>query len=835
MSAGVVKVRIGEKVLEKLDFNRLRERLAGYCHLTLAEEKALSLLPVADYEQVAALLQETEEARDLLRVRPSFSVRGSKVIHDCLARCEHGGMLTGMELADIKDTLRVARQMCSVIAENQPGGRRNRNEDVAGGRLAAMISHCQVSIVNCQLLQETLGLSISEEGEVTDRASAELASTRAAVATARQRIKGALDQVIRNTAYQKMLQDHVVTTRGDRYVVPVKQEYAAAFSGIVHDQSASGATVFIEPMAVVQLGNSLRESILREKREVERILRLLTDKVVEHLDEIRVSYEALIAVDFVLAKARLADETRAETPELLRRPEIKLVQARHPLLEGDVVPLSVELGRDYDWLVITGPNTGGKTVALKTLALMVIMTQCGLPIPIGGHSRLGVFEAVFADIGDEQSVEQSLSTFSGHMANVIQILREADGMSLVFFDEIGAGTDPAEGAALAMAILEELLERGCCGMATTHYGALKTFAYNTPRVENASVEFDSETLRPTYRLISGVPGRSNAFVIAERLGLTGDILSKAQEHLAERQSQVAHLLENLEETQRSAQAQNEELQAERDALARLQADWQRDRAEAEERSRIGEEKARDQALRLVQEARQESQRIVKEIKEAQKKDRREQDQAIERARQDTKRLAESLEQEGRQAGRVLKAPEAGQIKPGVEVFLPHLNENGVVVSGPDKNDEVVVQAGILKITLPLSKVALGNDLRGDLRNDLRRGKVAVRGERGTGSGSRALPTSHVPDPTSQLGKAATLSSEVDLRGCLVDEAVDKLDKYIDDAVLAGIGFVSIIHGKGTGALRAGVHSFLKGHTRVAAFRLGEAGEGDSGVTIAQLK
>ncbi|MCL1791721.1 MAG: endonuclease MutS2 [Peptococcaceae bacterium] len=819
-------MRIDEKVLGKLDFNRLRDRLAGFCHLTLAQDKALTLLPVADYGQVSVLLQETEEGRDLLRLRPSFSVRGSKEIHDCLTRCEHGGTLTGVELANIKDTLRVAKQVGSVIRDNQPAC------GAACGGLAARVANCQLSALgrsfaeislltalsNCQLLTEALAVSISEEGEVTDRASVELANIRGAVATARQRIKGALDQVIRNAAYQKMLQDPIVTTRGDRYVVPVKQEYVAAFPGIVHDQSASGATAFIEPMAVVPLGNSLREGIMREKREVERILRVLTDRVAERLDDIWAVYGVLVAVDFVLAKARLANEMGGEIPELAHEPEVKLVGARHPLLEGDVVPLSVELGREYDWLVITGPNTGGKTVALKTLALMVIMTQCGLLIPVGGHSRLGVFEAVFADIGDEQSVEQSLSTFSGHMANVIQILREADGMSLVFFDEIGAGTDPAEGAALAMAVLEELLGRGCRGMATTHYGALKTFAYNTPRVENASVEFDAESLRPTYRLLSGVPGRSNAFVIAERLGLNADILNKAQEHLAERQTQMAHLLESLEETQRSAQVRTNELQTERDHLDQMKADWYRERAEAEERTRVIESKARDQALQLVQSARQESGRIIKEIKEAQKKDRREQDQVIERVRQDTKRLAERLDQDregsasASAAERHLRAPDPGQVMPGLEVFLPHLNEKGVVVSAPDKNNEVVVQAGILKITLPLDKVALGGDLKG--RKSEARGGSSL---------------------TSQLSKAATVRREVDLRGKLVDEAVEVLDKYMDDAVLAGIHVISVIHGKGTGALRAAVQSFLKGHPRVAAFRLGEAGEGDSGVTIIELK
>ncbi|MCL1917389.1 MAG: endonuclease MutS2 [Peptococcaceae bacterium] len=800
-------MRIAEKALNKLEYHRVRERLADHCHLELARQKALTLAPVADFDRVQSLLKETEEARDLLRVQPSFSVRGSKEIHTCLERCEHGGMILGPELVDIKDTLNTARRVRSGIVETT-------GRDLSNKTTLARIAE---TIVPLKPLEEALERSLSEEGEVTDRASAELARVRGAIAAARQRIKSALDQVLRQGAYQKMLQDPLVTTRGERYVVPIKQEYVSAFPGIVHDQSASGATVFIEPMAVVQLGNSLREATVREKQEVERVLRLLTSQVAEHLDEILTSYEALVALDFIVAKARLAQDMRAEEPELLRRPQVKLAGARHPLLEGDVVPLTVELGEEYDWLVVTGPNTGGKTVAIKTLALMVIMTQCGLHIPVEGHSSLGVFEGVFVDIGDEQSVEQSLSTFSGHMANVIDILAEADESSLVFFDEIGAGTDPSEGAALAMAIVEDLLRRGCRGMATTHYGTLKTFAYNTHRVENASVEFDVESLRPTYRMITGIPGRSNAFAIAERLGLGTEVLSQAQEHLSERQSQMAHLLESLEESQREAERQRKELEREREELVRQKEDLNRRGAEAEEKSRILVEDARDQALSLVQEARRETQKIVQEIKAAQKLDRRDQDRVMERVRQETKRLADSLDE-----GEIF--PDTGgiqtgslrpdQIKPGQKIYLAHLGENGHVVALSDKNNEVIVQVGVLKMTVPLAQIRVIDE----------RGETGKKGKKDGGSAHKG-----------NLDKAMSMRSEIDVRGKLVDEAEEKLDKYFDDAVLGGITQVSVIHGKGTGALRAGVHAFLKRHPHVAAFRLGEVGEGDSGVTVVELR
>ena len=806
---GNVNVRVGEKVLAKLDFNRIRQRLADQCHLELARAKAMALVPSADLQEVRSRLRETDEAQHLLRFNPLFSIRGTKEIHSFLERCARGGTLLGEELADIKDTMRTARQVRKSLTESAVGqGRGAREVDLFSLRRIAE------TIVPLPQLEAEIARCITDDGQVADRASEELTRLRRAVTTTQQRIKANLDGVLRSAQYQKMLQDHVITTRAERYVVPIKQEYASAFPGIVHDQSASGATLFIEPMAVVQLGNSLRETILREIQEVQRILQSLSQKVADQAETLFASYEALIAIDFILAKARLGAEMNAGAPLVVNKREVSLVAARHPLLAGGVVPLTVELGQEYNLMIITGPNTGGKTVALKTVALMVIMTQCGLHIPAEENSRIGIFGSLFIDIGDEQSVEQSLSTFSGHMANIIEILNEADDRSLVLFDEIGAGTDPAEGAALAMAILGELLRRGCRGIATTHYGALKTFAYDTPGVENASVEFDAETLRPTYRLMIGIPGRSNAFAIAERLGLSEMVLEKARGFLSERQMQMASLLENLEETQRAIEAERAQLQAEREAGTLKLADLDRERQVLREKNEEILQKARDEALNLVQGARQESERIIKEIKEAQKKERREQDQAMEKARQGVKRLSDSIYSAGgkRKAKATLRCE---QIVPGQEVYLPNLREKGHILTKPDKNGEVVVQTAILKITVPLAEIRLIDETRSaeHMEKTLRAGLRS-----GVG-----------------IDKATTLRSEIDLRGRLVEEGLEMLDKYLDDAVLTGINQVSVIHGKGTGALRTGVHQFLRQHPHVTSFRLGEYGEGDSGVTIIDLK
>ena len=791
-----------DKVLAKLDYGAIRERLARHCMLPRAKELAEGLVPQADLRAVRQMLRETDEGKLLLCINPLFSVRGAKEIRPYLERCERGGILTPEELLEIRDTLKVARQIRHTLIDNKKTGKDLYSE-------LYTIRETVEAIIPQTKIEEEISRSIAEDGSIQDQASAELSRLRRAKSSSQQKIKDTLDDILRNPNYQKMFQDHVVTTRGDRYVVPIKLEYSSAFPGIVHDQSASGATVFIEPMAIVQLGNELREILLKENREIQRILRELAALVTAKVVEITELYEALAKLDFILGKARLSEEMEAGSPIVVNKQEIKLVKARHPLLTGHVVPISVELGRGYRFLVITGPNTGGKTVTLKTIGLMSVMMQAGLHIPAESDSKLGVFSQIFVDIGDEQSVEQSLSTFSGHMSNIVEIINKADDKSLVLLDELGAGTDPAEGAALAMAILSELLERGSCGVATTHYGSLKSFAYNTPGIENASVEFDPDTLKPTYRLITGIPGRSNALAIAQRLGLSPKVLEKSRSFLSEREIKVSGLLENLEDTQREIEWQKQKLQEERQKAEEKTAELIKRDQELDEKYEEIIQKAKEEAIEIVRKAKAEAEAIIKEIRQAQKQERKEQEAAIEKSRQRIKKLSESFYRQDPDSK--AKGPKPEQIEPGQMVYIPNLRQKGQVLQKPDHNNEVLIQAGILKINVPLSQIRIVDETR----NPEHLAKT-MQGSMG-------------------LSKAVTLRSEIDLRGKLVEEAETLLDKYLDDAVITGINQVSIIHGKGTGALRSGIHQFLKNHPHVKSYRLGQIGEGDAGVTIVELK
>jgi len=791
-----------EKVLAKLDFNVIRERLSAHCMLPRAKEMAMGLKAEADIRLVRRMLRETDEGRTLLRINPLFSVRGAKEIRPYLERCARGGVLNPEELLEVRDTLKAARQIRSVLLDTKKTGKDSYSE------LFTLRETVEV-IVPQKEIENEISRCILEDGNISDQASEELARLRRSKSLTQQRIKDTLDSILRNPNFQRMLQDNLVTTRGDRYVVPVKLEYSSAFPGIVHDQSASGATVFIEPMAVVQLGNELREIILKEKREIERIIQHLSSLITAKLQEIEVLYEAVAKVDFILAKARLSEDMEAGSPIVANKPELKLVKARHPLLTGNVVPISVELGKGYRFLVITGPNTGGKTVTLKTIGLMVVMTQSGLHIPAESDSKIGIFEQVFVDIGDEQSVEQSLSTFSAHMTNIVDIMKQANSKSLVLFDELGAGTDPTEGAALAMAILEELLARGSCGVATTHYGTLKTFAYNTPGIENASVEFDPETLKPTYRLLTGIPGKSNALTIAGRLGLSPHILERARSFISERELQESNLLENLEDIQREIEIQKLKIEDEYKEASQKAAELKRKNQELQDKYEEIIQRAREEAIEIVRQAKAEAEAIIKELKEIQKKERREQEAALQKARNRLKKLSGDVFASGK-APKERSNLKPEQIQVGQLVYLPNLRQKGYVLQKPDQNNEVLVQAGIVRLNVPLSEIRLVDETRTPEHFE-----KTLKGSLG-------------------LAKAVTLRSEIDLRGKLVEEAITLLDKYLDDAVITGINQVSAIHGKGTGALRAGIHQFLKNHPHVKSFRLGEFGEGDSGVTIIEL-
>lgn len=786
---------IEDKVLSKLDFPKVLARLAEYCTLPRTKELAMGLTPHVAWELVRLSLCETDEGKSLLRGNPLFSVRGAKEIRPYIERCLRGGVIHGEELLEIRDTLQVGRRIKQFFLESKEEFPR--------------LWEITLSIEPQKDLENEISRCIAEDGKVADNASQELAELRRALSRLQNRIRESLEGTLRNSSFQKMLQDPIITQRSDRYVIPIKQEYRAVFPGIVHDQSASGATLFIEPMPVVHLGNELREVIMKEQREVQRILLMLSAQIETGADEIAELHEALAKLDLVIAKAHLSDSMNAGAPELVTGQQMGLVQARHPLIGENVVPLSVELGIDFDTLVITGPNTGGKTVALKVVGLMAAMTQSGLHIPAESDSRMGVFTQIFADIGDEQSVEQSLSTFSGHMKNIVEIIEQSDERSLVLLDEVGAGTDPTEGAALAMGILAELHERGCRTVSTTHYGALKTFAYETPRVKNASVEFDTETLRPTYRLLVGIPGKSNAFTIAGRLGLSEQVLQRANTFVTEREMQVADLIENLGETHREIEIEKQKAESGRQAVEKQSKALEEKTIRLDEEYELLMTMAREEASELILGVKREADAIIEELKEALRKDNKQQ-QDIEKARQGFRRISAKLDN-GRQVKRSGGSGLAAeQLKLGQTVQMTKLRQKGQVVKLPNANGEVLVQAGIMKIMVPLTELKLAPEEK----------KAPPRNSRSASIGFQ---------------KAEELRSEIDLRGMLVEEGTEALDKYMDDAVLGGIGMIYVIHGKGTGAMRAGIQDFLKGHPHVRSFRLGEYGEGDSGVTVVELK
>ena len=599
--------------------------------------------------------------------------------------------------------------------------------------------------------------------------------------------------------------------RGDRYVIPIKQEFKSQIPGLIHDMSASGATVFVEPLSVVEANNEIKALMIREQHEIERILEELSAKVAEIIVELGINVEILSRLDFMFAKAKLARDMNGICPHLTIKRQIKIKQGRHPLLDKHtVVPIDIELGNEFTTLVITGPNTGGKTVTLKTVGLFVLMLQAGLHIPAKEGSEFGMFGSVYADIGDEQSIEQSLSTFSSHMKNIVYILKEADEESLVLFDELGAGTDPTEGAALAIAILERLTKRGICTMATTHYSELKIYAMTTEHVQNACCEFDVETLRPTYRLLVGVPGKSNAFAISQKLGLDAYIIHKAKEFLSQDNLRFEDVLSDIEKNRTQAEKEKDEAAILKSEIEKLKIEIKK------EKERINKEKsniiakAKEEARAIVMNTRYESEELLERLKELYKQGiDANNEKSLQEARAGIRNLdniegglVESFEQH-----EYLEAPK--NLKPGETVLMLNLNQKATVLDEPDPDGQVMVQAGIMKIKVNTKQLKRVDEQKESLD---RINRVRVAGV-----------------------KSTEVKLELDLRGLNVEEAIDKVDKYIDDAVIAGLHEVSIIHGKGTGTLRNAVHTHFKGHAHVAAYRLGSYGEGDTGVTVVELK
>lgn len=781
------------KTLKRLEYHKIQEQLASCAGSPLGKERVMSLSPVDDLPTILRWQAETSEGRELLRLEPTAEIGGWKDIRGSLQKAGRGALLEPEDLVAVADTLTAGRVIKNFLNERQ--------------ERYPLLNELALSLTSLPDLEQKIKKAILPGGGVADGASPELAQIRRKIVNTQVHVKDHLEHIIRSPNYQKYLQDPIVTVREGRYVVPVKIEYRAQVPGIVHDQSASGATLFVEPMAVVERNNELRRLQVAERQEILRILTDLSAGVSQNAEAIEMSLDALGELDFIMAKARYSQGLEAWAPVMEGEAVMDIRQGRHPLLKGEVVPVSLRLGDNFDTLVITGPNTGGKTVTLKTVGLLVLMAQSGLHIPADEGSRLGIFKQVFADIGDEQSIEQSLSTFSSHMTNIVDIVCKAGRDSLVLLDELGAGTDPTEGAALAQSVLEKLHASGAGTVATTHYSELKNFAYTRERVENASVEFDAETLRPTYRLLIGKPGRSNAFEIATRLGLPGELVERAREFLTVEQVQVEELMHNLERAQQEAEAERQEAFQLANEARLLKEKCEKMEYDLAQKRESILSKAGEEARVLVKSARLEAETAVKELREKLSGEAtRTRESAIQEARERLKKLQHKVNRSVPEKTVAGDAPK--DLRPGEEVFLPKFNQRGYILGPPGQGGEVQVQVGILKMNVPLK--------------DLRR---VDKPKQGGGQSEVAGML---------LGKAREISTELDLRGQYADEALLQVEKYLDDAYLAGLSRVTLIHGKGTGSLRIAIHKELNGHRRVKSFRLGEHGEGGFGVTVVDL-
>lgn len=787
-----------EKILHTLEYRKILNKLVQYTQTPMGTFMADSLKPSGDFEAVKLLLQATDEASTVDRLKGIPSFGGIVDIKPALKRASIGGMLGTHELLAVGNTIAGGRRIKRFIAAMHEEEKIPMLFD-----LADLLSEQKP-------VEDAIRAAIDENAEVLDTASTELASIRRELRNGETRIREKLDSMIRSSSVAKMLQDQLVTIRGDRFVIPVKAEYRSHFGGIVHDQSGSGATLFIEPEAIVAMNNKLRETRLREEREIEIILSRLTALVGEIAEETAYDVDILAQLDFIFAKARLAREMKASQPRMNDRGYLKLRKGRHPLIPLEhVVPLDVEIGNQYSTILVTGPNTGGKTVTLKTIGLLSLMSMSGLFIPAEEGSQMCVFDAIYADIGDEQSIEQSLSTFSSHMTNIISILKRMTPKSLVLLDEVGAGTDPAEGSALAIAILEHIHRTGSRMVATTHYSELKAYAYERKGVINASMEFDVQSLRPTYRLLVGVPGRSNAFAIAERLGLPGNILEHARGEVKEEDLRVEHMIASLEENRLGAENERERAEGLRKEAEEFRSRQQRELEKLESQRDKWLEKAEKEAAAVVDKARKEAEQIIADLRQLAMEEGAsvKEHKLIEARRRLDEAQPAPRKKEPARSG---KAKAAVQIGPGDEVAVHSLNQKGHVVelSG---SKEAIVQLGIMKMKVSLDDLELLSAAKPAAPKPLRQATTVKR------------------------TRDDNIRSELDLRGANLEEALIETDRFIDEAFLGNLGQIYIIHGKGTGVLRTGIQEYLRKHRHVKNYRLGNYNEGGAGVTVAELE
>ena len=781
-----------QRVLKTLEFDKIRNQMLEHVSSPLGQEQARNLVPSTDYEEVVRLQEETDEAAKVLRLKGNVPLGGIYDIRPHVKRAVIGGMLSPHELIQTASTVHASRQMKRFITEMV------EETDLP------ILSGIAEEIIVLADVEDTIKQAVDEGGEVLDSASDALRSLRLQLRTREARVRERLESMIRSSNAQKMLSDAIITIRNDRYVIPVKQEYRGHYGGIVHDQSSSGQTLFIEPQSVVQLNNELQEIRVKEHQEIERILIELSLMVGENHDDLLSIVKILADLDFMFAKARYSHKIKGTKPNVNDKGIVKLFQARHPLISKDeIVPNTITLGEDYTTIVITGPNTGGKTVTLKTLGLCTLMAQAGLQIPALDGSEIAVFDAVYADIGDEQSIEQSLSTFSSHMVNIVDILKQVDFNSLVLFDELGAGTDPQEGAALAISILDEVYKRGARVIATTHYPELKAYGYNREGVINASVEFNVETLSPTYRLLIGVPGRSNAFEISKRLGLNDSVIEKAKGYISADSNQVETMIASLETSKRLAEREAEETNELLKAAELLHKDLQKQMVAYYERKDELVEKAKEKAAEIVEKARKEAEDVISDLRKLRlEKSAEVKEHELIDAR---RRLAEAAPEKTIKKSSKVKAPKH-DFQPGDEVKVITFGQKGHLIK-QSSDQEWEVQIGILKMKVKEQDMEYIDTPK---QKEVR--QVAM-----------------------VKGRDSHVGLELDLRGERYEAALMRVEKYIDDALLAGYPRVSIIHGKGTGALMRGVQEYLKNHRSVKKSRFGEAGEGGTGVTIVEFK
>ena len=792
---------MNNKTLKVLEFDKVIDILNTFASSSLGKSYVQNLIPSSDFEIVQNRLKQTTDGVNFILKLGLPALGGIKDIRNALKRANRSGMLNCKELLDVADTLRVSRNLTGYL---------NKDREILGDNVLIDIIG---NLYTNKRVEDNIFFAIVNEEKINDNASSELYSIRRQIISSQILIKNKLQELVKDSRYTKFMRDSIVTMRDGRYVVPVKQEYRGEIKGLVHDASASGATVFIEPMAVVEANNKIKQLQIAEKIEIEKILLKLTNDVREISEYLEQNIDNLGLIDFIFAKANFSLKFSCISPTLSRENIIEIKSGRHILLDPKiVVPIDCWIGKDFKTLVITGPNTGGKTVTLKTVGLFSLMTQSGLHLPAKSGTVMTVFDKIYADIGDEQSIEQSLSTFSSHIKNIVDILENADSSSLVLLDEIGAGTDPEEGAALAMSILDYLKAFGTTTIATTHYSELKVYASTTKMVENASCEFNIATLKPTYKLLIGVPGRSNAFLIAQKLGMSESIIEKAKNLLTHEQIKFEDMLTKIEQNIQQTESEKTKTESLRVEIERMQKELltQKEKLKKEKDKMLKEAKL--EARKVLENAKSEATSIINEMKEATKiKEEAERNKEIEKNRLRLKKemdfIDESLEEQLLQTITPKKGYSSLKIKDlkiGDSVTILNLNKNGTVVNINTNTNEAVVLVGILKLNCHISNLR----------------KIEEKKVKSIGKGT---------------GKSKSVSPKIDVRGNNLEEAIYLVDKYLDDVSLSALSNVTIVHGKGTGVLRDGIQTFLKKNPHVKSFRNGNYGEGEFGVTIVELK